>query len=52
MDANEYLKQMIGDLMIQVAVLRAEVDSLKKPAAPVPREELTVVPLPEAFAGR
>jgi len=44
MDANDHLKQMIGDLMIQVAVLRAEVEALK---APKPPGELAVVPGPE-----
>jgi len=44
MDANDHLKQMIGDLMIQVAVLRAEVEQLK---APKPTNELAVVPGPD-----
>ena len=52
MDANEYLKQMIGDLMIQVAVLRAEVEGLKKPVAPAPLGELAVVPFSEVPMGR
>jgi len=52
MDANDHLKQMIGDLMIQMAILRAEVEALKMPKPPTPPGELAVVPLSELTTGR
>ncbi len=36
MTTEEHLKAMLGDLLVQIAMLRAEIDTLKDAAKPQP----------------